>query len=296
MYPIKGTFVDEITYDIPSQNWSLDDWKEDLDNMKSVGIDTVIFVRGFFENKCIFPSKLLENKDGVVDLLGFVLKECEKRDMKVYIGMYIKNLVWDYGKSDNEIQMNDIFTDEIIEKYSQYKSFYGWYIPHEVGNDCLNICDIYYSLSKMCKEKTPDKKVLISPFFLTEVLVGEEGKLYPNQVYDEWDKIFAKSGQYIDYCAFQDGSAPMDTMESYFINVKKACDKHHVELWQNVELMARGSDTFLPNDISLIAKKIEVIKPYVTNVITFEFSHFMSPKADLEGARKLYKDYKEYYK
>ena len=84
----------------------------------------------------------------------------------------------------------------------------------------------------------------------------------------------------------------MDTMESYFINVKKACDKHNVELWQNVELMARGSDTFLPNDISLIAKKIEVIKPYVTNIITFEFSHFMSPKADLEGARKLYKDYK----
>ena len=198
MYPIKGTFIDEITYDIESQNWSLEDWREDLDNMQSVGINTVIFVRGFFDDKCIFPSKLLKNTEGVVDLLGFVLEECEKRNMKVYIGMYIKNLTWDFGDADNEIKMNEIFTDEIIERYSHYKSFYGWYIPHEVGNDILNIKDIFYHLSKMCKEKTPDKKVLISPFFYTnEDVIPKEECLSAEQTYHEWDKILSSCYQYL---------------------------------------------------------------------------------------------------
>ena len=35
-FPITATFIDEITYDIPSSNWSFDEWKQDLDNMKKV--------------------------------------------------------------------------------------------------------------------------------------------------------------------------------------------------------------------------------------------------------------------
>ena len=84
--------------------------------------------------------------------------------------------------------------------------------------------------------------------------------------------------------------------DKYFINVKKACDKHNIELWDNVELMKRGSSVFLPNSIDTLASKIKTIEPYVKNTITFEFSHFMSPKADLPDARKLYEEYKEYYK
>ena len=39
-YPISGTFIDEITYDIPSSNWDNEQWAKDLDYMKEVGIDT----------------------------------------------------------------------------------------------------------------------------------------------------------------------------------------------------------------------------------------------------------------
>ena len=58
-YPITGTFIDEITYDIPSSNWTLAEWKQDLDYMQEIGIDTVIFIRGGFEDKAIFPSNVL---------------------------------------------------------------------------------------------------------------------------------------------------------------------------------------------------------------------------------------------
>ena len=57
-YPITGTFIDEITYDIPASNWTNEQWAANLDHMKAVGIDTVIIMRGVFYDKCIYPSKI----------------------------------------------------------------------------------------------------------------------------------------------------------------------------------------------------------------------------------------------
>lgn len=42
---ITGTFLDEISHDIPHQNWGRAEWDRDLASMKSVGIDTVILIR-----------------------------------------------------------------------------------------------------------------------------------------------------------------------------------------------------------------------------------------------------------
>ena len=56
-YPITGSFIDEITYDIPSSNWTHKQWADDLDNMKAVGMDTLVFIRGGFEGRTIFPSE-----------------------------------------------------------------------------------------------------------------------------------------------------------------------------------------------------------------------------------------------
>ena len=38
--PITGTFIDEITYDIPSSNWTKEQWSKDFDNMLDLGIDS----------------------------------------------------------------------------------------------------------------------------------------------------------------------------------------------------------------------------------------------------------------
>ena len=39
---ITGTFLDEISHDIPSSNWGPEEWAADFDAMKADGIDTVI--------------------------------------------------------------------------------------------------------------------------------------------------------------------------------------------------------------------------------------------------------------
>ena len=42
---ITGTFLDEISHDIPHQNWGEKEWDADFAHMKAIGIDTVINIR-----------------------------------------------------------------------------------------------------------------------------------------------------------------------------------------------------------------------------------------------------------
>ena len=53
---ITGTFLDEISHDIPSSNWGVKEWQKDFDAMKSVGIDTVILIRCGYKDKMTFES------------------------------------------------------------------------------------------------------------------------------------------------------------------------------------------------------------------------------------------------
>lgn len=296
-YPITGTFIDEITYDIPSSNWSRKQWAKDLDNMKSVGIDTLVFIRGGFYNKAIFPSKNFPNlKDENDDFAGFILKEAEKRKMSVFIGLYITDLTWGDGDAETEIEKNKLFIDEVVERYGDSTAFKGWYIPHEVGNDVFNIKKIFSSLSALCKQKTPDKLVFISPFFLSEVMV-KDGFLSPQETYEEWDKILAPCAGNIDICAFQDGSAPFDRTAEYFKVAKKFCDKYGIELWSNVECIDRDKIGLLaPIDFDVLKRKIQAVKPYVSKYVMFEFSHYLSPQSVNLSARNLNAVYKQYYK
>lgn len=292
-FPITGTFIDEITYDIPSSNWSLEDWAKDLDNMKAVGMDTLVFIRGGFEGRTIFPSENFScwRKE---DLVEFILAEAAKRDMKVYLGLYISNLTWNDGDVRGEVEANKLFLAEATKKYAQFSSFAGWYIPHEVAANSYNIERIVKYLAAMCKDKTPDKKVLLSPFFKTET--SFHTPFTAQRFFDEWDGIFEGFGKDVDICAFQDGSAPFKEITAYFDAAKRLCDGHGLELWANVETFERDVRTlYFPIPFELLRTKIELLAPYVKKNITFEFSHFLSPQSIFPSARNLNKLYVNYY-
>ena len=292
-YPITGSFIDEITYDIPSSKWTHKQWADDLDNMKAVGMDTLVFIRGGFEGRTIFPSEnfFCLRKD---DLVDFILKEAEKRDMKVYIGLYISNLTWNDGDVKKEIEANKLFIPEVIKKYGAYKSFAGWYVPHEVATNVYNIGRLTKSLAAMCKDKTPDKKVHLSPFFKEKTT--DHKNFTPEQFYDEWDGIFGEFQGDVDICAYQDGSASLKQVEEYFKAAKKLCDKQKISLWQNVETFERDVRfLYFPIPFELLQTKLDLLAPYVEKRITFEFSHFLSPQSIFPSARNLNKMYTDYY-
>ena len=59
---ITGTFLDEISHDIPHQNWGVKEWDLDFQHMKAIGIDTVIMIRSGYRKFITFNSPYLLKK------------------------------------------------------------------------------------------------------------------------------------------------------------------------------------------------------------------------------------------
>ena len=291
--PITGTFIDEITYDIPSSNWTRRQWKRDLDNMKRVGIDTLIFIRGGFYGKTIYPSSYFHT-ESTEDFAGFILEEAAKRKMKVYMGLHISDIDWGGGDAKGEIERNRHFINEVYERYSDIPSFYGWYVPQEASKNELNIPEVMKGLSYLCKEKDPTMPVLISPYFNTYVTGGD---FNAKQHAEEWHSIFSNCADQIDACAFQDGSAPIETMRDFFIETKKLCDEFCMAHWVNTETFERDvRRMYYPIPFNLLKQKLDIHKEYAEKIITFEFSHFLSPQSIYPSARNLNRLYRRNYR
>ena len=127
--PITGTFLDEISHDIPHQNWGEKEWDADFANMKAIGIDTVIMIRSGYRKFITYPSKYLLGKGCYmpsVDLVDMFLRLAQKYGMKFWFGLYDSGRYWDTGDLSWEIEDNKYVIDEVWQRYGHYESFGGW--------------------------------------------------------------------------------------------------------------------------------------------------------------------------
>ncbi len=293
-FPITGTFIDEITYDIPASNWTEQQWIAELDNMQAVGIDTLIFIRGGFEHKTVFPSAVIGTPRRP-DLAGLIFREAEKRNMRVLMGLYISNLTWNGGNAEGEIKINRDFAREVYSRYGNMRSFAGWYIPHETNRAVLNISELMYGLSSICRDITPDKHVMISPFFASKRL-SKNDFLTPEQTYEQWAQILERSKGQIDICAFQDGTSPIEELDGYYGAIKRLCGEYGMQHWVNTETFERDVRCLYPPiSFEELEEKIYHHLGYADKIITFEFSHFLSPQSIFSSARNLNRKYTDFY-
>ena len=65
--PITGTFIDEITVDIPAQNWGPAEWATEFDTFVTAGIDTVIMIRAGCGERLACPSRVIADREIWVD-------------------------------------------------------------------------------------------------------------------------------------------------------------------------------------------------------------------------------------
>ncbi|MEI7905418.1 MAG: DUF4434 domain-containing protein, partial [Candidatus Firestonebacteria bacterium] len=87
MQKITATFIDEITHDIPSQNWGEKEWDYDFRAMKAAGIDTAVIIRAGYKDKIIYPSKALK-LGADRDLAEMFFTLADRHGLKLYLGTY----------------------------------------------------------------------------------------------------------------------------------------------------------------------------------------------------------------
>ncbi len=293
---ISGTFLDEITHDISPQNWGKDEWARDFDAMKSDGIDTVILIRAGYRERSTFDSKVLSKHFNMmpayIDLVDVFLHEAERTGMTFYFGTYDSGDLWNQGHFKEEVDINRDFCTEVIEKYGHRKAFGGWYISHEINTYSSGMMQVYENLSQHLKS-LKNIPILISPYVKGIKQFQSEAITIEHHI-EEWDQVFGRLEGLVDIVAFQDGHVPLNLLPDYLRENRRLALKRGISSWSNVESFDRDvAIKFPPIDFRKLRYKIEQAeRAEMSKLITFEYSHFMSPNADHSAAKSLSKLYR----
>ncbi len=294
---ITGTFLDEISHDIPSANWGEKEWADDFDAMRSIGIDTVILIRCGYRDKMTFDSKVLKKhgfmRPAYTDLVDLFLRQAERCGMDLFFGLYDSGRYWHEGQYRKELEINTDLAGEVAERYGQRKAFRGWYASHELHGYEESQVGLLAGLCETLKGKI-DLPVLMSPYVRGRMQF--EQPVTPEEHERQWDMVFSALSGKADIVAFQDGQVAFSELEEFTLIHKKLADKHHLTAWANVESFERGMPIqFLPIDWRNLKLKMEIAeRTGMEKLITFEFSHFMSPHSIYPSAHNLFRRYRDF--
>ncbi len=296
---ITGTFLDEITHDIPSSNWGVEEWARDFDAMKSVGIDTVILIRGGYSDHATFDSVSLKKyvplRPVYTDLVDLFLSQAERCGMDFFMGTYDPFLVSHQRDYDVELKINLDFISEVVDRYGDRKAFKGWYLSREISTYDPSFTGLFEGLCSHMKTMK-DIPVLVSPSIYGKKQFANP--ITPEEHEKHWRNIYSRFSGYVDIVAFQDGHVDFGDLPLYMqINTSLARENGIIP-WSNVETFERGMPIdFLPIAWPHLRDKIETAaRGGVEKLITFEFSHFLSPNSVYPSAHNLFKRYCEWFK
>lgn len=305
---ISATFLDEISHDIPHQNWGEKEWEADFAHMKAMGIDTVVLIRCGYQKFLTYPSKYLISNHGCftppLDLVSLFLDLADKYGMVFFFGTYDSGVYWKTGDMSFEIKDNLHVIEEAFQRYGHRKSFGGWYLSLELSRKTKGAVETIARLGNHCKEVSGGLPVLISPWIdgkkavmASESLIQKETAITLNEHREQWDAIFGGIKDSVDIVAFQDGHVDFDELEEYLRVNKELADKYGLLSWTNSESFDRDMPIkFMPIKFEKLLLKLQAAqRAGFEKAITFEFSHFMSPQSAYPQAGHLYNRYKEYF-
>ena len=297
---ITGTFLDEISYDIPHQNWGRREWRRDFLNMRSIGIDTVIMIRCGLKQWLTYPSEILMRRQNcyrpVADLVEMFLELSDELGMKFFFGTYDSWCHWHSDHPEKELELNLQVVEDAWLRYGHHKSFAGWYLSQEISRGRKSVATLYRELGRCCKEVSGGLPVLISPL-IDGVKENRKQSVSLEDHQREWDEMFSLIRDGVDTVAFQDGHCEFHELSDYLAVNRQLAEKYGIECWSNCESFDRDMPIrFLPIKWEKMRFKLRAAEVAgVRKVITFEFSHFMSPNSVYGAAGNLYHRYCEEY-
>ncbi|NLF30059.1 MAG: DUF4434 domain-containing protein [Planctomycetes bacterium] len=289
---MTGTFLDAVVADIPSNNWGPEEWAADFDAMKAVGIDTVILIRTGWRDHTCFDSPALRKHYKLLpaydDLLALFLDEAARCGMDFWFGGF-DSVTWRRQSThQREIEANIALADEVIARLDAHPAFRGWYLTHEIPSFQEGAVQLYERLARHLKG-LKNLPTLISPWLQEGLSVDDHETT--------WREVFSRIGGLVDICAFQDGMCSFTDLPAYLQVNTRLCREYGLRCWGNVETFERGDVPlrFMPIDWRHLRYKIEAASAAgCEKLITFEFSHFLSPNSMYPSARTLYNRYRRW--
>ncbi|MCP4249004.1 MAG: DUF4434 domain-containing protein [bacterium] len=292
---ITGTFIDEVTHDIPSQNWGPEQWTADFEVMRRIGIDTVIVIRAGYREQAIFDSAALAKHRSMLpvreNLARLFLDLAAGNGMKLYWGLYDPG---DWAENaERALLVNRAVMNEVGDGFAGRPAFAGWYLTFELSRHEPAQVDLIAAAGRLARSLTPDLPTLISPYIAGPKADGNAGAVSQVQHEREWGGILKQIAECVDVVAFQDGHVNYVDLPEYLAVNARIVHEAGLACWSNVETFDRDMPIkFPPIDWRRLEFKLDAARTAaVDKIITFEFSHFLSPHSVHPAARNLFQRY-----
>ena len=202
-----------------------------------------------------------------------LMDETSRLGLKVFMscGFY-----GDWTKARDNMQSNDVrqrafaAMERLTALYGRYPSFYGWYLPDEIGIDG-NFPQFFIDYVNAYREKirqiTPDKPLLIAPYGVAKIRFDEE-------FVDQLRRLRC------EFIAYQDGvgiaNGNVDAAREAFRQLKTAHDAAGgPKLWADMEVFRFEGPIYrsalLPADPARIRQQLDAIAPFVENILIYQY-------------------------
>ena len=289
-YPVAdGTFIQNDLI----AHWDDARWRKELNTLKSVGMHYIVIAPTLWVDKegratTIYSSSLPNVKNRYAnDLVENCLRNAQKVGFKVFIGLNMDEKWWSANFTFDwfmtQMKTGNALAADLIAKYkSRYKNtMYGWYWVWEVDNIHCTTPLLQNELSTALNVNidylhsvTPDMPFMLCPFFNYRLGTSNQNKdmwttVFKNTHFSNWD-VFAPQD------CIGAGGLVMPVLNEWFRDLKAAVDtKPGLLFWSDVETF----DQRFWSTASLFrfVSQMKIVQPYVSNYITFAYSHYYGP-------------------
>lgn len=314
--PITGTWFEFSHHNKPEgkywnpivKHFSDEQWEEKVGEIASLGMKYIVLLCSslVYEDECgayfktdIYPFADMAAKDPI----GALMRAAERHGIKVFMscGFYGPWTHTGENMTSPEVRARAFKAmEQLYAQYGHYSSFFGWYLPDELGiwpyytEDFIKYVNDYAAFGRSIN---PAHKMLIAPYG-TNHLIADDKYIAQLEAMD------------CDYIAYQDEigvqkSKPEETA-AYYEALRKAHDKAgRAALWADMEVFEFEGQVYrsalLPAEFSRIERQMTSISPYVDEILIYQYEGMFNKPGTKAycghpDSIKLYNDYVEFLK
>ena len=253
-------------------------WDQQMQNLIDLGCDALILQYSLqVPQHAYYPSQLVwaTNITSRADSIRLALEAAEKKNIKVYIGLYYEYTKEWWGTPDNtylekqRTRCIEVFR-ELEKLYGQHACVVGYYLPHEIARyywkapfDRQRLISEFLAPVTAVVHRESRKKLVVSPFFNSQLETPEQLNAFWQDLLQKWSP---------DVVAVQDGigvkHVTLDNVGVYLRAIHQAVSEKNLEFWVNIELFEGKK----PAPISRIMAQLSAAEPYAKKIIAYDYS------------------------
>ncbi len=322
--PVTGTFIQPWLY----MNYSDERWEQELDMWEEMGIEYIIMGDTL---SCVAkpiddPSKwtatafyATQNPSFIkdTDVLTKLFQKCEKRGIRIYVGMGNTPAGWPYldKAATGFTNICTLFASVAEDIYNVYhtaypETFAGFYFVPELYNSSEfdnaasrtayvnNLTKGFDIVFDKLNALNPDLPFIFSPY--VNMFGGGWVSHSPENIGLFWQELLAKAGfRDGDILCPQDsvgaGGNDLENLGAVTAAYRSAVDNcgKDIQLWSNCEIFVQPRDKFYNAydgynywstcSVDRMVSQFKIVSQYVDRIFAFAVPHYLSPYNTVDG-------------